>query len=137
MGIDIAPYHGKTIYLQLSTRDGSSTGSAYAYFTLHCARKQIDHLGQCSDNIANIFYAPEGFNYRWYDADRPDSTLSTTNSLAVTDSGLYQCWVYPLECFDESCGYTISALAVPRFPHADFDSIITTSSCSFNVRFIN
>ena len=137
MGIDIAPYHGKTIYLQLSTRDGSSTGSAYAYFTLHCARKQIDHLGQCSDNIANIFYAPEGFNYRWYNADRPDSTLSTTNSLAVTDSGLYQCWVYPLECFDESCGYSISALAVPRFPHADFDSIITTSSCSFNVRFIN
>ena len=137
IGIDIAAFHGKTIYLQLSTCDGTSTGSAYAYFTLHCARKQIDHLQQCSDNIANTFYAPEGFNYRWYNADRPDSTLSTTNALAVTDSGLYQCWVSPEECFDQSCGYTISALAVPRYPHANFDSIITTSSCSFNVRFIN
>lgn len=137
MGIDVAPYHGKTIYLQLSTSDGNANGNAYAYFTLHCARKQIDHLQQCSDNIANTFYAPEGFQYRWFNALNPDSTLSTTNALQVSDSGLYQCWVAPLECFDQSCGYTISALAAPRFPHADFDSIITTSSCSFNVRFIN
>ena len=137
MGIDVSPFHGKTIYLQLSTHDGTSTGSAYAYFTLHCSRKQIDHLQQCADNISNTFYAPEGFNYRWYNASNPDSTLSTSISLQVSDSGLYQCWISPIECFDESCGYTISALAVPRFPYADFDSIITTSSCSFNVRFIN
>lgn len=137
MSIDISSYHGKTLYLQLSTTDGTSTGSAYAYFTLHCARKQIDHLGQCGNNIANTFYAPEGFHYRWYNAANQNITLSTTNALAVSDSGLYQCWVTPLECYDQSCGYTISALAVPRYPHADFDSIITTSSCSFKVRFIN
>lgn len=137
MGIDLSNYHGKTLYLQLTTRDGSSATSAYAYFTLHCSRKQIDHLQQCGDNIANIFYAPEGFNYRWFNAANPDSVLSTSRQLSVTDSGLYLCRVTPTDCDDPNCGYTINALASPRFPHADFSYSYSVNNCIFSVRFTN
>ncbi|MBP5516912.1 MAG: gliding motility-associated C-terminal domain-containing protein [Bacteroidales bacterium] len=137
MGIDLSPYHGKTLYLQLSTTDGSSSSSAYAYFTLHCARKQIDHQQQCGNNTANTFYAPEGFNYRWYNAANPDSTLSVNRMLNVVDSGLYQCYVTPTDCDDPNCGYIINALAAPRFPHADFSDTFSVTNCQFRVRFTN
>lgn len=138
MAIDVSEYHGKTLYLQLSTHDGKNTlGSAYMYFTLHCSRKQIDHLRLCGNNIENTFFAPEGFNYRWYNTATPGITLSTTDSLHVTDSGFYQCWVTPRECYDNTCGYTINALASPRYPKADFDYLDTTGRCTFTIKFIN
>ena len=138
MAIDVSDYHGKTLYLQLSTHDGKNTqGSAYMYFTLHCSRKQIDHLRQCGNNIENTFFAPEGFNYRWYNTANPGITLSTSDSLHVTDSGFYQCWVTPIECYDNSCGYTINALASPRYPKADFEYLDTTGRCTFTIKFIN
>lgn len=137
MSIDIAQYHGKTLYLQLSTRDGSGSGAAYAYFTLHCSRKQIDHLEQCRNNVANTFYAPEGFSYRWYKASNPNVTLSTTNSLHVTTAGLYQCRVNNLDCGTADCGYTINALASPRYALANFDDSSVAANCRFSVRLTN
>lgn len=137
MGIDLSPYHGKVLYLQLYTRDGAADGAAYAYFTLHCDRKQIDHLQQCGDTLANTFYAPEGFNYRWFNAANPDSTLSTQRMLSVIDSGLYRCWVSQTDCLDSSCGFYIDALASPRYPHALFEYIDSIGTCLFKVRFIN
>lgn len=138
MAINLSPYHGKVLYLELSTRDGdNATSACWAYFTLHCSRQQIDHLMTCGNQIENTFHAPEGFNYRWYRSDNPDSTLSTTSSLHVVDSGLYQCHVTPTDCDDCNCGYTINALATQRIPHADFEDSITSGRCQFKVYFIN
>ena len=137
MAIDLSPYHGKVLYLSLTTCDGTLSGSAYAYYTLHCDRKQISGQEQCGNNIENTLYAPEGFNYRWFKADNPDSTLSTSQSLHVVDSGLYQCMVTAVDCPDSSCGYIINALACPRYPHADFDTVISNGICNFKVRFPN
>ncbi|MCR5193339.1 MAG: gliding motility-associated C-terminal domain-containing protein [Bacteroidales bacterium] len=137
MAIDLSPYHGKVLYLSLTTCDGTLSGSAYAYYTLHCDRKQIAGQEQCGNNIENTLYAPAGFNYRWFKADNPDSTLSTAQSLHVVDSGLYQCMVTAVDCPDSSCGYIINALACPRYPHADFDTVISNGICNFKVRFPN
>lgn len=138
MAINLSPYHGKVLYLQLTTRDGANSNTAcWAYFTIHCARQQIDHLAICGNQIENTFHAPDGFNYQWYRSDNPDSTLSVVSSLHVVDSGLYLCRVTPTDCDDPSCGYTIKALATQRIPHADFDDSITTGSCQFRVHFIN
>lgn len=137
MGINLSPYHGKVIYLQLYTHDGTADGAAYAYFTLHCARKQIDHLQNCGDAVANTFYAPEGFNYRWFNVDSSNVTLSTQRMLNVTDSGLYQCLVTPQDCPSNNCGYYINALSSPRYPHARFEHVDSIGTCMFKVRFVN
>lgn len=135
MAIDLSDYHGKTLYLQFLSIDGE--GASYAYYTLHCGRKQIDHILHCADNINNTFYAPEGFRYTWFRADQPDSVLSHERSLSVVDSGLYQCIVSPTDCDDTTCGYVINALATKRYPHAAFSYTYTASNCSFSVRFVN
>lgn len=137
MGINLSSYHGKVIYLQLYTYDGTADGAAYAYFTLHCARKQIDHLQNCGDAVANTFYAPEGFNYRWFNVDSSNVTLSTQRMLNVTDSGLYQCLVTPIDCPSNDCGYYINALSSPRYPHARFEHVDSIGTCMFKVRFVN
>ena len=137
MGIDLSDYHGRTLYLQLYTRDGTTSGAAYAYFTLHCGRKQVDRLDQCGENYINTFYAPSGFSYRWYSASNPDSTLSTSDSLHVTQPGLYQCQVNALDCPDSTCGYIINALASSRYPRASFEYDVHAEHCQFNVRFVN
>ena len=138
MAINLSAYHGKTLYLQIATSDGTTdVGAAWAYFTLHCARQQIDHLQTCGTGIENTFYAPDGFRYRWYNADSSDVALSTSRSLHVVDSGLYHCYVYPVDCPDTSCGYVINALASIRHPHAAFDDSIVAAQCQFSVRFVN
>lgn len=137
MGINLSPYHGKIIYLQLFTYDGSADGAAYAYFTLHCDRKQIDHIQQCGDGVANTFYAPEGFHYRWFNVDSSNVTLSSQRMLSVSDSGLYRCWVTPSDNSNASCGFYINALSSPRYPHARFEHVDSIGTCMFKVRFVN
>lgn len=138
--IDLSDYHGKTLYLQLTTRDGASSGAAFGYFTLHCGRKQVERMSHCGGSIANTFYAPGGYDYyRWYAANAPGTILSTTDSLSVTAGGLYQCYVGSTGrlATDTLCGFVINALAAPHYPQAAFTDSIIAGRCSFRVKFTN
>lgn len=136
VGVDLTPYHGKSIYVRLTTRDcneGSHYG--YAYFTLECSAKDII-TGKCGNASNNDLTAPAGFNYRWYTTDS-DQTLSTERTISVPSRNdiFYLCDVSFIE--NPSCKFTISAFAGTRFPHSQFNYDVQLAPCSFDVDFTN
>lgn len=135
VGVDLAPLHGRNIQVKLSNYDCDAGGHyGYAYFTLESARKAFE-TEYCGDAQSNVFYAPAGFNYRWYSLDAPGVTLSTTNSLQVTGTGGYGCWVsYNLS--GSTCGFAMSTSAGPRYPAAIFQTS-TLDNCGSTVQFVN
>ena len=81
VGIDLAPLHGRRVYLQLTTYDcGEGSHYGYAYFNFSCGRKQLI-ADRCGEGV-NTLTAPLGFNYAWHDAVT-DSLISTERSLSV------------------------------------------------------
>lgn len=135
-GIDLAPFHGQHIRVKLYNADCLPGGHyGYGYFTLESGAKRAT-ADYCGDVDTNIFRAPKGFGYRWYRADAPDVTLSTADSLAVTDSGIYCCRCSYGSAFGENCGFTIQAVAGPRYPVAAFETE-NADACGTRIRFIN
>ena len=135
VGIDLTALHGRTVNIRLSNFDcapGAHFG--YAYFTFEKALKTI-RAANCGNSPVNTYYAPEGFNYRWYSADNPTVTLSTADSLHVTTAGVYYCRITFLGGGNE-CGFTLSTRSGARFPVADF-SIDSLNDCGSALRFIN
>lgn len=135
MGMNLTPFHGQTIYVKLSNADCSMGGHyGYAYYTLEGATKHFNATS-CGSSAVNTFYAPAGFNYRWYNTDNPSATLSTTRSLHVTTEGNYECYVsYRLA--GQSCGFTMKTRAGPRYPYAQF-YMEYLDSCGSQRRFVN
>ena len=135
VGVDLTPLHGQTIRVKLSNADCSLGGHfGYAYFTLESGHKNL-HLMACGASETNTLYAPKGFAYRWYRSDNPGDTLSTADSLYVTDDGYYLCdATYRLSGLN--CGFTVSAYAGVRFPAAAF-SMDYLDSCGRHIRFVN
>lgn len=120
VGVDLAPLHGQLVHVKLSNYDCGQYGHfGYAYFVLETDMKHI-RAKNCGEMDENTFYAPEGFQYRWYSAANPFHTLSTTDSLHVTQTGRYFCQVsYTLS--GQTCGFTLSTDAYSRYPVASFD----------------
>ncbi|MBR6441882.1 MAG: fibronectin type III domain-containing protein, partial [Bacteroidales bacterium] len=135
MGMNLAPFHGQTILVRLSNADCSMGGHyGYSYFTLEGATKHLNATS-CGSSTTNTFFAPAGFNYRWYNTDNPSATLSTARSLHVTTEGTYECQVtYRLP--GQNCGFTIRTRAGPRYPYAQF-VMANLDSCGSQRRFIN
>ena len=136
VGVDLSPYHGRSIYVRLTTRDcneGSHYG--YAYFTLECGNKNII-TGKCGNAADNELTAPEGFNYRWY-TSTSDQTLSTERTISVPSRNdiYYLCDVSFIE--NPACKFTISAFAGTRFPRSQFTYSVQLAPCSFDVDFTN
>lgn len=136
IGIDLTPYHGRYINVQLTTRDctlGSHCG--YAYFVFDFYRKGITSP-QCGANATTSLIAPEGFTYYWYTDLSPD-TLSTEPTVEVTEGDTYyHCHMSYIE--NPECGFTLSVYSGQRYPLADFEPIIVTTDCiHFNVLFNN
>ncbi len=135
VGVDLTPLHGQTIRVKLSNADCSLGGHfGYAYFTLESGHKNL-RMKACGASDDNTIYAPKGFTYRWYRADNPGETLSTADSLFVTDDGYYRCdATYRLS--GQNCGFTLSAYAGVRYPAAAF-SMDYLDSCGRHIRFVN
>ena len=135
VGVDLTPLHGQTIRVTLSNRDCAQTGHfGYGYFTLESAHKHFRSI-TCGEAEENTFRAPEGFSYRWYNANDTSTTLSTADSLHVNDTGSFCCHVtYQLS--SQQCGFVMSTYMGPRYPVAAF-SHESTDSCVTLVRFLN
>ncbi|MBP5527878.1 MAG: PKD domain-containing protein, partial [Bacteroidales bacterium] len=135
VGVDLTPYQGMEIQVHLETGDcalGAHFG--YAYFVLETVPKQITS-NRCGEDVENIFEAPSGFSYRWYNINNPSATLSVTRYLHVTQAGTYCCWMeYPFT--DRDCGFTLTVRAGLRYPVAKY-SVLPLNSCWSKIQFFN
>ena len=121
VGIDLTPLHGQTILIKLTTYDCARMQHyGYAYFVIDCAEKIVTSAN-CGEIVENTFYAPEGFSYRWYNAEAPSVTLSTESSLYVNQSGEYHCQLQFVGApAGASCSFDLVAIAGARYPAASF-----------------
>ena len=138
VGINLAPLHGETIFIKLTTFDCAHAAHfGYAYFTLHCTDK-IVLSANCGEIIENEFTAPIGFSYRWYREENPDSTLSTERTIAVTDSGIYCCYLSGEGPLGSTCGMVMKAIAGFRYPYAQFSAqLVDSNDCIQGYKFTN
>ena len=138
VGIDLAPLHGQRILIKLTTYDcARQQHFGYAYFVLDCGEK-IVYSSDCGEAIENTFYAPEGFAYRWFNVDAPNTTLSTQRSLHVTQAGEYHCTLQFVGApTGASCSFDLVALAGERYPAASFTWEQTNDDCSAKIKLHN
>ena len=134
-GVNLAEFHGQNIHVTISNFDcGAGAHWGYVYFTMEGVSKRLTST-VCGSTVENTFYAPQGFNYRWYSADNPSVTLSTADSLQVTTPGLYYCHA-TYQLAGSECGFTIASRAGMRYPMARFTSSIV-DSCGSVRYFVN
>ena len=137
MGVNLSEYQGQTLKIQLASKDCSQSAHfGYAYFALGCSDGQIRALS-CGTGPENKFEAPPGFRYRWYRDGTSDVTYSTRQQIAVpqTDTATY--WCECIQLTNDNCYFTVSAKAIPRFPHPDMSAESTVERCQNVVRFTN
>jgi len=115
VGVDLSEYDGEDLKIQLTSYDCSLTGHfGYVYFTLSCSDGKFEDMS-CGQ-INPIFYAPAGFNYRWYKKSDPTKIISRRDTLEVgyRDTTVYGCdMIFPK---DTTCYFTLYADAMARFP---------------------
>ena len=129
VGVNLEDYDGKDLQIQLTTYDCGGGGHyGYAYFTLGCAKKELGGV-RCDGKPSTDFKAPDGFKYRWYVADNPDSTVATTQDFHVDslDSRIYRVDIISPE--DSDCYFTLEAMSQPRYPVSDFSYKHVPSNC--------
>ncbi|MBQ2508602.1 MAG: hypothetical protein II532_02390, partial [Bacteroidales bacterium] len=138
VAVDLAPMHGQTIYVKLTTYDCNHSGHfGYAYFTLNCTHKVVSSTN-CGNTVANVFSAPSGFTYRWYNENNPSVTLSSSQSLSVSDSGVYCCSMNMVGSTGTDCSLVMKAVAGYRYPYAQFSSqLVDTADCLIGYQFTN
>lgn len=121
VGFDVTAYHGQVVRVRLTSYDCDQGGHyGYAYFTLNCKRKVIT-AESCGETAENTFIAPAGFNYNWYFANAPNTTISTDQMVTVntnTNQGNLCCHVSFLN--DPNCGFDLTTSLAPRYPLASF-----------------
>lgn len=134
-GISLTEFHGQRIKVTISNFDcAQGAHFSYTYFTLEGAMKRLSST-VCGNNVENTFRAPQGFDYRWYNAATPSVTLSTADTLHVTTAGDYCCQAsYQLP--GRNCNYVMSIRAGTRYPVARFTSS-AMDSCVAVRRFVN
>lgn len=133
MGMNLSDYAGKTVKLYLETSDCGPVPDpdgacfSYAYFTLDCTPADIQGLTcGASTEKAEIFCAPSGFSYAWYNIDSPSVVLSDEQCFKpkASDMNIYKCRMTSVEPGKESCYFELTATLLPRYPKADADYIV-------------
>ncbi|MCK9163531.1 MAG: fibronectin type III domain-containing protein [Bacteroidales bacterium] len=134
MGLDLTNYHGRRIYIKLSTYDCEEGGHyGYAYYTLSCGSK-YETRKTCGKIDSILMEAPTGFYYSWYLEDDPDNIISTQQELRVlVDNSVFYCKCTSVE--NELCYFYIKYIAERNYPYSLFDYNI--DSCSKEVAFFN
>lgn len=119
-GVDLAPYAGQEITLEMHTRDCELSGHfGYAYVDAGCFPRLINVeycLGQ-SDSIT--FTAPPGFDYQWSSGD----TTRSFTVLADSADSVYTC---TMTSTLTGCSFTLDAKTEPTF-YYNFD--VLENSC--------
>ena len=141
MGINLAPYHGRTITIQITSQDCVPAAHyGYAYFALSCASGKIQSVSCGAEEDMDI-EAPEGFDYVWcrgFDADSvPLDTLSKDRvfQVPVNDKSTYYCRCMFTENHD--CFFDLRTEVSPRSPKADMRWTHVPENCENYMRFEN
>lgn len=138
VGIDLEPFHGQRIFVKLTTYDCGEMGHfGYAYFHLSCSQKNI-RVGACGVVDTNVFTAPEGFRYKWYNIDSADVTLSTERTFHSDEAGIYRCRCSFVGNNSNNCYFEKTVVVGSVFPYAAFrHEVIDTNECNIAVKFYN
>ena len=133
IGVDLRPYKGQKIKIQLKTQDcGLTKHCGYAYFVLDCIDATIKSEG-CNE-IA--LQAPLGFKYRWYNEEDPNFEKETDSiHVFAGDSRTYYCEVTYLD--NEECQFTLNTAIIPQFAKSAFDYSWKPENCNNIVVFEN
>ena len=133
VGVDLSAMHGQTINIKLTTYDcNQGAHYGYAYFVLDLDHKVL-RSNSCS-TVENVFYAPLGFSYSWYEVGHENTILSTADSLQVNREGTYRCRLAfvgaPNDDAYADCAFEMTAVAGIRHPFARFTPLqLDTSTC--------
>ena len=144
IGINMEDYVGHTLTITLTAYDCDQGGHfGYAYFMLNCSRSDVDGLPWGEGSTTQMFTAPAGFDYAWFnrnDVQFQDTIRNTNPAISpyITDGGryfyvqesdtnTYLCHVtYPT---NPECGYWFDASAKPHNPKAEMDFLWTPAEC--------
>ncbi|MFA7081353.1 MAG: gliding motility-associated C-terminal domain-containing protein [Bacteroidales bacterium] len=120
MGLDLSYYHGRRIYIKLSTFDCEEGGHfGYAYYTLNC-RNKYETRKTCGKVDSITIEAPKGFYYSWFMENEPENIISTEQEITVlVDNSVLYCRCTSTE--NELCFFNIKYIAQRNYPYSLFD----------------
>ena len=144
IGLSLEEYVGQTLTIKLTSYDCDQGGHfGYCYFMLNCSRSDVDGLPWGEGSSTQMFTAPAGFDYAWF--DRRDTQLKDTIKntdptqhpyiteggrffyVQEADTNTYLCHVtYPT---NPECGYWFDASAKPHNPKAELALKWTPKDC--------
>ena len=128
VAVDMSEYIGRTVKIRLTNYDCAKSGHfGYAYIFLDCMAKKITS-DKCGEISSVTFSAPNGFDYDWYTLDQAGARVSVGKKQSVTvnmDRKEYFCDISQIG--KPACHFTMSVIAEPQFPIADFDIRIVES----------
>lgn len=137
VGLNLNEYHGRKVKVLLTAYGcTASIHYGYAYFTATCSSGMIEGI-QCGDTPTDQFIAPEGFNYRWYLKSNPNQTLSTERIYDVDYQDDREYGVDISYKTNPSCGFTLSACAIPRYPVPLVSYQVYQKDCKNYIQFLN
>lgn len=132
IGINLGQYVGKELIITFTSYDCDQGGHfGYAYFTLRCARTDVDGIPWGNDAETQLFTAPGGFNYAWFNQKDTllQDTISTDRFFEVSedDENDYICYAtYPT---NPDCGFSLEATAKPHSPIAEIQYQWVPENC--------
>lgn len=132
VGINLEKYVGQELYITFTSYDCDQGGHyGYAYFTLRCSRTDVDGLPWGTDAQTQMFTAPDGFNYAWFNVLDTlfRDTITTERYFPVNamDTNKYVCHAtYPT---NDQCGFELYATAKPHNPLAEIQWQWTPQNC--------
>lgn len=132
IGIDISPYHGQNISVRITSfhcGQGAAIHCGYMYYVVECTKARITNNTCAGEGYDATFTAPPGFLYRWYSPNRPGWTSDQRSITVHVDSTTYYCDVF--FSGDTNCRFTLTTVAVPRYPHSSFEVVLDTSQCKY------
>ena len=137
LGLNLADYDKRHVMVKITVSGcTASIHYGYAYFTLTCTSGKLKGI-QCGWTPTNEFIAPEGFNYRWYKESMPSETLGRSDTLKVDYRDTCNYAVDLTYKSDPTCGFTLYASAVPRFPIPEATYTLSQHDCGNYIAFKN
>lgn len=152
IGISMEDYVGQTLTITLTSYDCDQGGHfGYAYFMLNCSRADVDGLPWGDGSTTQMFTAPAGFDYAWF--NRTDTafkdTLNNTNpaiSPYITEGGRYfyvleadtnTYWCHVTYPTNKECGFWFDASAKPHNAKAELAFEWVPEDCRNGFRWWN
>lgn len=137
LGLNLAEFDGRHVKVKVTAIGcTASIHYGYAYFTLTCTSGKLKGI-QCGWTPTNEFIAPAGFNYRWYKESMPTETLGRSDTFKVDYRDTCNYAVDMTYKSDPTCGFTLYASAIPRFPIPEATYTLTQHDCGNYIAFNN